>query len=67
LQERPEFLEVPVPDEPLPRSNDTVAFKEWIIGGALAVVNGWLLARVECGSMALHKPFTCPRSQTRRD
>jgi hypothetical protein len=36
-----EFLEVPVPDDPLPNTNDTAAFKEGIIGGALAVVNEW--------------------------
>jgi hypothetical protein len=36
-----EFLEVPVPDESLPHSNDTAAFREGIIGGALAIVNGW--------------------------
>jgi hypothetical protein len=36
-----EFLEVPVPAEPLPRLNDTVSFREGIIGGALDVVNEW--------------------------
>jgi hypothetical protein len=36
-----DFLGVPVPDEPLPNTNDTAAFKEGIIGGALAVVNEW--------------------------
>lgn len=36
-----DFLEVPIPDEPLPNANDTLAFKEGIIGGALAVVNEW--------------------------
>lgn len=36
-----EFLEVPVPDEPLPRVNDTNAFKEGILGGAIALVNEW--------------------------
>jgi hypothetical protein len=36
-----EFLEVPVPVEPLPRLNDTVSFREGIIGGALDSVNGW--------------------------
>ena len=34
-----EFLEVDVPADPLPRVNDTAAFKEGIIGGALAAVN----------------------------
>jgi hypothetical protein len=36
-----EFLEVPVPDEPLPNTNDTLAFKEGILGGAIGVVNEW--------------------------
>ncbi len=36
-----EFLEVNAPDEPLPRTNDTNAFKEGIIGGALEVLNEW--------------------------
>jgi Sulfotransferase domain len=36
-----EFLEVDVPGEPLPNVNDTAAFKEGIIGGALSVVNAW--------------------------
>jgi hypothetical protein len=36
-----EFLQVPVPEQPLPNANDTAAFKEGIIGGALAVVNQW--------------------------
>ncbi len=40
-----EFLEVPVPPEPLPRLNDTVSFREGIIGGALDVVNEWWQAR----------------------
>lgn len=35
------FLEVDVPDEPLPNVNDTAAFKEGIIGGAISVVNAW--------------------------
>ena len=35
------FLEVDVPEEPLPRLNDTLSFREGIIGGALDVVNGW--------------------------
>ncbi len=35
------FLEVEVPDEPLPRLNDTLSFREGIIGGALGVVNEW--------------------------
>jgi Sulfotransferase domain len=36
-----EFLEVAVPPEPLPRLNDTVSFREGIIGGALDTVNEW--------------------------
>ena len=36
-----DFLEVAVPDEPLPNVNDTAAFKEGILGGAIAVVNEW--------------------------
>lgn len=36
-----EFLEVAVPAEPLPRLNDTVSFREGIIGGALDSVNEW--------------------------
>jgi hypothetical protein len=36
-----EFLEVPIPDEPLPHVNDTAAFREGIIGGALATLNRW--------------------------
>jgi len=36
-----EFLEVPVPSDPLPRLNDTHAFREGIIGGGLAVLNEW--------------------------
>jgi Sulfotransferase domain len=35
------FLGVAVPDEPLPRLNDTQSFREGIIGGALGVVNEW--------------------------
>jgi hypothetical protein len=35
------FLEVAVPGEPLPRLNDTMSFREGIIGGALGVVNEW--------------------------
>jgi hypothetical protein len=30
-----------VPDEPLPNTNDTLAFKEGILGGAIGVVNEW--------------------------
>lgn len=40
-----EFLELPVPAEPLPRLNDTISFREGIIGGALDVLNEWWDAR----------------------
>ena len=36
-----EFLEVPVPEGPVPRINDTSAFKEGILGGAIADINTW--------------------------
>jgi Sulfotransferase domain len=36
-----DFLEVPVPTDPVPNANDTAAFKEGVIGGALAVLNEW--------------------------
>jgi hypothetical protein len=36
-----EFLEVAVPEGPVPRVNDTAAFAEGILGGSLAVVNAW--------------------------
>jgi hypothetical protein len=36
-----EFLDVPVPDGPLPNVNDTAAFQEGLLGGSLAVVNAW--------------------------
>ena len=35
------FLEVDVPDNPLPHLNDTASFKEGVIGGSLAIVNEW--------------------------
>jgi hypothetical protein len=40
-----DFLEVPVPAEPLPRLNDTLSFREGIIGGALDVLGDWWTAR----------------------
>jgi hypothetical protein len=40
-----EFLEVDVPSEPLPRLNDTMSFREGIIGGAVDTVNEWWDAR----------------------
>jgi Sulfotransferase domain len=36
-----DFLEVDVPADPLPRLNDTVSFREGIIGEAIGVVNEW--------------------------
>jgi Sulfotransferase domain len=39
------FLGVEVPDEPLPRLNDSAAFSEGIVGGALDVLNAWWDAR----------------------
>jgi hypothetical protein len=36
-----DFLEVPVPDEPVPHINDTAAFREGIIGGAMADLGDW--------------------------
>ncbi len=40
-----EFLEVDVPEEPLPRLNDTRSFREGIIGGALDSLGEWWEAR----------------------
>jgi hypothetical protein len=40
-----EFLEVPVPEEPVPHVNDTLAFHEGIVGGAIAKINAWWDAR----------------------
>jgi len=48
-----EFLEVGVPDEPLPRTNDTKAFKEGLLGGSLEIVNDWWDSR-ERPSESLH-------------
>jgi hypothetical protein len=36
-----EFLGVEVPDEPLPRLNETASFREGLIGAAIDVVNDW--------------------------
>ena len=36
-----EFLEVPVPDEPFPRVNDTAGFVERLTDGSLQVVQQW--------------------------
>ncbi len=48
-----EFLEVAVPDGPVPRVNDTAAFSEGILGGSLAVINAWWDQR-ERPSSGLH-------------
>jgi hypothetical protein len=40
-----DFLDVPVPDGPVPHINDTLSFREGIIGGGLAVLNAWWDAR----------------------
>ena len=40
-----EFLEVDLPDDELPRLNDTKAFREGIIGGALDSVTEWWAER----------------------
>jgi Sulfotransferase domain len=45
-----EFLEVDVPAEELPRLNDTLSFREGIIGGALDVVNEWWQERARPAS-----------------
>lgn len=48
-----EFLEVPLPEDELPRLNDTKAFREGIIGGALDSVTEWWESR-EKSSEGLH-------------
>jgi hypothetical protein len=35
------FLEVPVPDAPLPHLNDRATFHERVIGGAIGALNAW--------------------------
>ncbi len=40
-----EFLEVPVPEGPVPRTNDTSAFIDGITAGGIAAVNAWWEAR----------------------
>jgi hypothetical protein len=40
-----EFLDVAVPDGPVPNLNDTAAFKEGLTGGAIAAINDWWDAR----------------------
>ncbi len=36
-----DFLDVPVPDEPLPHVNDTAGFKQMLNGGAIASLSNW--------------------------
>jgi len=48
-----EFLKVDVPADPLPRLNDTLAFREGIIGGAIESVREWWDAR-ERSASGLH-------------
>jgi hypothetical protein len=48
-----EFLEVAVPEGPVPRINDTAAFSEGLLGGSLAVINAWWDQR-ERPSTGLH-------------
>jgi hypothetical protein len=36
-----EFLDLPVPDEPLPHANDRGEFVERVIGGAIDTLNAW--------------------------
>ena len=36
-----EFLEIDVPDSPLPHLNDAASFKEGVLGGALTMLNEW--------------------------
>jgi len=35
------FLEVPVPDEPLPNVNDTRMFRDGIVAAALQAIQAW--------------------------
>jgi len=44
-----EFLEVPVPDEPFPRLNDTAEFADRLIDGSLAGLNAWRQANPQVG------------------
>ena len=36
-----EFLDVPVPDEPMPHANDRATFLDRVIGGAIATLSAW--------------------------
>ena len=40
-----EFLEVDVPDGPLPHANDRDTFSERVVGGALAALQAWAEAK----------------------
>ena len=69
------FLEVDVPAEPLPRLNDTMSFREGIIGGALGVVNEWWdererpdrgPARRGAQLTALRRPHPAPQERDER-
>jgi hypothetical protein len=53
-----EFLELPVPEEPIPHVNDTEAFKEGIIRGGLAAVENYLSHG--SGSVAVAHPGARP-------
>ncbi|HLW94446.1 MAG TPA: sulfotransferase, partial [Solirubrobacteraceae bacterium] len=48
-----EFLEVGVPDGPVPHVNDTAAFLEGILGGGMRVLNDWWDQR-EASAEGLH-------------
>jgi hypothetical protein len=49
-----EFLEVPVPSEPVPHINDTASFLEGVLGGGLAALNAWWEQREQPGATGLH-------------
>jgi hypothetical protein len=53
-----EFLEVPVPEEPIPHVNDTEAFKAGIVRGGLAAVESYLTHG--SGSVAVAHPGARP-------
>jgi hypothetical protein len=44
-----EFLDVPVPDEPLPHANDRGEFVERVIGGALDTLSAWRESGAKAG------------------
>ncbi len=45
-----EFLEVPVPQEPLPHANDTDTFRGRVVDGALAALNAWRAEQTEAAA-----------------